>query len=51
MQKRFCTCGFMVWVEYLLSSSNYNLRFFGQHGNSVSTCPCCDKSLDINSLR
>ncbi len=58
MQQRFCTCGFMVLVDYIVQSSAFACRFFSrtadghhQHAHRVTTCPCCGRALDINALR
>lgn len=54
MQKRFCTCGFMVLVDYIMNSNSFAYRVFsaGLHnGRRVEACPCCGRPLDIDSLR
>ncbi len=53
MQKRFCSCGALVWVRYLFANARW-LAFF-YHGDDCSfgtrTCPCCGRVLDIQDLR
>jgi hypothetical protein len=55
MQKRFCSCGAPVLVEYKLNSARpWETRFWGQGAverRSLAVCPCCGRRLDIHSLR
>ncbi|MCM0754948.1 hypothetical protein M7784_06765 [Desulfovibrio aminophilus] len=55
MQKRFCSCGAPVLVEYKLNSARpWETRFWGQGGSerrTLAVCPCCGRRLDIHSLR
>lgn len=53
MQKRFCTCGFMVLVDYIMHANSFVCRVFsaGGHRNRMENCPCCGRPLDIDSLR
>ena len=53
MQQRFCTCGFKIWVEYLLTEWRCRTFFwssFGRQGNRLSACPACGARLSIDEL-
>lgn len=55
MQKRFCTCGRMVLVQYGTNISKaHRPVFMTAHRKIVSAiqvCPGCGMPLDINTLR
>ena len=52
MQKRFCTCGFVLFVEYSKQSGRwtYTLIDAVTHHQQV-TCPHCHRPLHIDALR
>lgn len=53
MQKRYCSCGHMVWVEYLLRWEDCVSVFWegdGFRGVTVYRCAHCGRRLDINDL-
>ena len=53
MQKRFCSCGYSVLVQYGLGAAETVRTTFwnGASWSSVIICPCCGQHLDIDSLR
>lgn len=57
MQKRFCTCGHMVFVRYITANGFWkplfmlNQRLPQQMKITVSSCPKCGTPLDIHTLR
>ncbi|MGD8969969.1 MAG: hypothetical protein PVG01_01070, partial [Desulfobacterales bacterium] len=53
MQQRFCTCGFPVWVQYLLSEMNCGTIFWStvyRSGRVLTRCPSCGRALHIDDL-
>ena len=54
MQQRFCSvCGFPLWVQYQISSSNSKTIFWSRDdilAENIKRCPCCWKQFDINTL-
>ena len=54
MQQRFCSvCGFPIWVQYQISSSNSKTIFWSRDdilAEHIKRCPCCWKQFDINTL-
>ena len=53
MQQRFCTCGFPVWVQYLLSEKKCGTIFWStvyRNGRVLSRCPSCGRTLHIDDL-
>lgn len=52
MQKRFCSCGQEIWVQYLLSLNNLQALFTHEPhgGNLLITCPHCGEILSIHNL-
>ena len=54
MQQRFCSvCGFPIWVQYQISSSNSKTIFWSRDdilAEDIKRCPCCWKQFDINTL-
>ncbi|MGA9535569.1 MAG: hypothetical protein WBR24_06640 [Desulfobacterales bacterium] len=53
MQQRFCTCGFPVWVQYLLSERNGGTIFWStvyRTGRVLTRCPSCGRALHIDDL-
>lgn len=54
MQQRFCSvCGFPIWVQYRFSQSNSRVVFWSRDdmkAENINKCPCCWKSVDINTL-
>jgi len=54
MQQRFCSvCGFPLWVQYQISSSNSKTIFWSRDdilAANIKRCPCCWKQFDINTL-
>ena len=53
MQRRFCECGYLFWVQYLLENNFVTPLIWPSQGNinRISTCPHCGRHLDINALR
>ncbi|WP_176724276.1 hypothetical protein [Desulfoplanes formicivorans] len=53
MQKRFCECGYLFWVQYLFQNNLFIPLFWPSIGDikTISTCPHCGRRLDINQLR
>ena len=54
MQRRYCTCGYPVWVQYLFGEKEYKAIFWkksGSVGTRLKLCPCCGQKLDIDELR
>ena len=53
MQKRFCECGYLFWVQYLLENNLFTPLFWPSIGDikTISMCPHCGRRLDINQLR
>ena len=57
MQKRFCSCGHMLFVRYLSNNGSWLPLFIvNQHPPvqkkiNVSSCPSCGAPLNINALR
>ncbi len=52
MQKRFCSCGYSVWVHYLCVGRLWQALFAaGREGTALRTCPGCGMPLSIHSLR
>lgn len=52
MQKRFCSCGFVLLVNYVKHSGRwtYTLIDAAKHSPHI-TCPHCHKPLHIDALR
>ncbi|MGA8020462.1 MAG: hypothetical protein WCA42_16455, partial [Desulfobacterales bacterium] len=53
MQQRFCTCGFPVWVQYLLSERNGGTIFWStvyRTGRVLTCCSSCGRALHIDDL-
>ena len=60
MQKRFCSCGQAVLVDYMLSGSLCDTMFrsdkqacghgFSEQGDILLCCPHCGTLLNINEL-
>lgn len=56
MQKRFCSCGYMVFVRYLCSNGKWRPEVIvqdreGRRGVGMTRCPICGSALSIHSLR
>lgn len=54
MQKRFCSCGQEIWVQYVLSTSSSTLppMFTNEvFGDVLHICPKCAQVININELR
>ncbi len=53
MQKRFCDCGYLFWVQYFLENNLFIPLFWPSIGDikTISICPHCGRRLDINQLR
>ncbi len=57
MQKRFCTCGGMVLVEYLSKNGKWVPVFITEQNKCthskifVATCPSCGTPINIHALR
>lgn len=54
MQRRFCECGGLVWVQYVLFASHCRAVFWtAPHGSGTALhrCPRCGRQLDIDELR
>lgn len=55
MQKRFCSCGHMVFVRYLCSNGKWRPMVIvqdraGKRGAGM-VCPVCGSPLTIHTLR
>ena len=53
MQQRFCECGCMIMVQYVLSEMMCRTVFLPgtePGGPSLRVCPCCGRRLHIDSL-
>lgn len=58
MQKRYCSCGHVIYVEYQFFGSMCSTRFRAMEGESqagpeagdVLECPHCRSLLTINTL-
>ncbi len=54
MQQRFCSvCGFPIWVQYRISQAGSRAVFLSRddiRAEHLHKCPCCWKSVDINTL-
>jgi len=53
MQQRFCSCGCVVWVQYLFPNMNCQIIFRSKVDNQedyLTRCPCCGKKLNITEL-
>jgi len=53
MQQRFCTCGFPVWVQYLLSETTCGTIFWAtihRRSKVLTRCPSCGRALHIDDL-
>ncbi|MFO7964836.1 MAG: hypothetical protein R6U50_13010 [Desulfobacterales bacterium] len=53
MQQRFCSCGHMIWVEYLFPNNNPKVVFRSTdqtHSDMLRVCPLCRKPLAIDEL-
>lgn len=53
MQKRFCLCGYSVWVHYLCVGRLWQALFADgkEQGTALRTCPGCGLPLSIHSVR
>jgi len=54
MHQRFCSCGCVVWVQYLFHQVNCQIIFRSRGDRMedyLTRCPCCGKKLDINELK
>jgi hypothetical protein len=56
MQKRFCTCGYLVLVRYENSRGKWHCRLINGRKaarkiSGVTVCPACGCVLNINTLR
>ena len=52
MQKRFCSCGQEIWVQYILSVPAFQALFTTHErgGDLLHICPHCKNQLNINEL-
>ena len=53
MQQRFCTCGHVIWVEYLFPNLDPKIVFRSKNqstSDSLNLCPLCKKNLEIDDL-
>ena len=53
MQKRFCECGFMIWVQYRFSGNGCKTVFWSRDDENrkhLDRCECCWKKLNIDVL-
>jgi len=53
MQRRYCSCGTPVLVEYRFSGRNWSTVFsLGRRlfGKRREVCPCCGRELHIDDL-
>lgn len=52
MQKRYCTCGSLVWVNYEGRENCWMARFLQepQHTVFICQCPVCGQRLNIDDL-
>lgn len=53
MQKRFCLCGYSVWVHYLCVGRLWQALFADgkEQGTALRACPGCGLPLSIHSVR
>lgn len=54
MQKRFCECGKMIRVRYVLETEDLLVIFESRAGKkeaNIEVCPECGRSLSIDDLR
>lgn len=52
MQKRFCSCGYPVLVEYVLRHRFFRAMFkTKKDGQTIHRCPNCGQTLNINEVR
>lgn len=56
MQKRYCSCGQIVWVDYLHACDDSAWKPVFRpvalmNAAVLMHCPCCEKRLDVNRLR
>lgn len=52
MQKRFCTCGFVLLVDYVKCSGAWTYTLLDANKRSPHiVCPHCHKPLHIDALR
>ncbi|GAB7024231.1 hypothetical protein JCM12178A_27900 [Salidesulfovibrio brasiliensis] len=54
MQKRYCSCGNPVHVQYINRGARRRLLFWAfarEGGATTCTCPHCRRTLNINELR
>ncbi|ACV67490.1 hypothetical protein [Desulfohalobium retbaense] len=52
MQKRYCTCGRTIWVNYYHTNQGW-IPQLNRHAHPQETlriCPNCGRILDINRL-
>jgi len=53
MQRRYCNCGRMIWVQYLTPNANCRVLFKSAGDSRRSyllQCPGCGRRLDIDEL-
>lgn len=53
MQQRYCSCGHLIWVEYLLPNMDPKVIFRStNHSLAVrlTCCPFCKRHLAIDEL-
>lgn len=52
MQKRYCSCGSAVWVNYVNAESDWNVLFLfdPRRGFCLRLCPHCGRKLNIDEL-
>ena len=46
----YCLCGAEIWVEYLRSGDQWEIRFFSPDHQEISFCPDCGRKLDEDEL-
>jgi hypothetical protein len=54
MQQRFCECGKMIQVRYVLDAEGLQIIFEKRHEKEKSAlvlCPSCGRNLTIDELR
>lgn len=50
MQKRYCACGQMVWVQYVHTETGWFSQLQAHPRERLGMCPNCGRCLDINTL-
>ncbi len=54
MQRRYCACGYPIWVQYLFTEIDCETIFWTKSekkGSRLTLCPCCRQRLNIDELR